>query len=367
MAKAKSVDEKYMGPEPAFSGPITSETQLGLALNWYNYFYTAADARPWLINYMKDKFTKEQISLFKRLPDWKIGITNCALARMTQRGAILPERVVKNMHNRILQQIEYAKQLQEVKEEVAKPRVVVSIQDRVKEKAWAIIADIEEELDQFFESDYTPRKFSTYDLLKKREAKTAQSKIITDYFTTILEELQGAIDKTDEQLVEAYERLGKKKLTNYRDFIKMIVEDCNRYFGNQVIVRKPRKKKEKSATQLLKSFSYKKEDNENKLVSADPINIIGAQSVWLYNVKYKKLTVLHAYGHAGLSVKGTTIINFDDKTSVTKTLRKPEEVLPKVLTGGKVVLKKLMSDIKTKESPALGRTNADTIIVKCVK
>ena len=271
------------------------------------------------------------------------------------------------MHARLRLLIEQAKSLQEEKEEAPQTKIFISIQDRVKEKAWAIIADIEDELDIFFESDYTPRKYSAYELLKKREAKTAQAKIITDYFTTILEELQGAIDKTDEQLVEGYERLGKKKLTNYRDFVKMIVDDCNRYFGNRVIVRKPRKKKEKSATQLLKSFSYKKEDAENKLMSTDPINIVGAQSVWLYNVKYKKLTVLHAYSHAGLSVKGTTIINFDDKTSITKTLRKPEEVLPKVLTGGKLMLKKLMSEIKTKDSPAVGRTNTDTIIVKCIK
>lgn len=367
MAKAKSVDEKYMGPEPAFSGPISNNTDLGLALNWYNYFYTPADARPWLVAWMKDRYTKEQIALFKRLPDWKIGITNCALARMMQRGAILPDNVMGNMQGRIRQLIEHAKSLQEEKEEAPKPRTVISIQDRVKEKAWSIIAEIEDELDLFFEGDYAPRKFSAYDLLKKKEAKTAQSKIITDYFTSVLEELQGAIDKTDEQLVEGYERLGKKKLTNYRDFVKMIVDDCNRYFGNQVIVRKPRKKKEKSATQLLKTFSYKKEDNENKLMSVDPINIIGAQSVWLYNVKYKKLTVLHAYSHAGLSVKGTTIINFDDKTSTTKTLRKPEEVLPKVLTGGKIILKKLMSEIKTKDTPAVGRTNTDTIIVKCIK
>ena len=147
----------------------------------------------------------------------------------------------------------------------------------------------------------------------------------------------------------------------------MIVEDCNRYFGNKVIVRKPRKKKEKSAIQLIKSIKYKKEDNELKVVSIDPINIIGAQSLWLYNTKYKKLTVLNARGPAGLSVKGTTIINFDEPNSQSKTLRKPNEIIPKVLQSGKVVLKKLMTEIKTKESPANGRVNEDTILLKYTK
>jgi hypothetical protein len=366
MSKGKTIDQKYMGPEPAFSGPISSNAQLSRALTWYNYFYTSADARQWLSDYVKNNFTKDQYALFKRLPDWRIPITDCALARLVTRGLVMPTQVHENMHNRILNLIMYAKTIEEEKKiVVVKP--TISVQDRIKEKASNIIADIEDEVDKFYLNKYEKTKFSAYDILKARDAKTAQAEIITSYYRGILSELQEAVDKSDKQVVEAYSRISKKQLTAYRDFIKSIVDDCNRYFGNKVSIRKPRKKKEKSAVQLVGKLQFKKEDNELKLMSIDPINVIGAQSIWIYNTKYKKLTVLHAKNSAGLSIKGTTIIDFDEATSKSKTLRKPTETLQRVLSGGKVILRNLMTEIKTKESVAVGRTNSDTILLRITK
>jgi hypothetical protein len=77
--------------------------------------------------------------------------------------------------------------------------------------------------------------------------------------------------------------------------------------------------------------------------------------------------VLHTNSPTGLSVKGTTIVNVDEKISQCKTLRKPDEIIQKVLTGGKVILKNLMSQIKTKDSPAIGRINADTLLLRYIK
>lgn len=366
MSKGKSIDQKYMGPEPAFSGPISSNAQLSRALTWYNYFYTVSDARSWLDDFVKKNFAKEKYTLYKRLPDWRISMTDCSLARMVTRGAILPDNVKNNMMSRLNTQIRYATTIQEEKKVVV-TKPAISIQDRIKEKASNIIADIEDEVDKFYLNNYEKTKFSAYDILKSRDAKTAQAEMITSYYRNVLSELQEAVDKTDKQVVEAYSRLSKKQLTAYRDFIKAIVDDCNRYFGNRVSVRKPRKKKEKSAVQLVSKFQYKKEDNELKLMSIDPINVIGAQSIWIYNTKYKKLTVLHAKNSAGLSIKGTTIIDFDDTTSKSKTLRKPTETLQRVLSGGKVILRNLMTEIKTKESAAVGRTNGDTILLRITK
>lgn len=367
MAKGKSIDQKYMGPEPVFNGPVSNPMELSRALTWYNYFYTVSDARPWLNDYVKKNFTKEEYALYKRLPDWRVSMTDCTLARISARGAVLPENVAKNMLGRLRLQLQYAAPVEEVKKEDTKP--VVSIQDRVKEKANKIVADLETEIDTFINNDYVASKFSAYDFLKSKDAKSAQAKIVMQPYADLLDELQAAIDKTDAQLVEGYSRLKKKQLTAYRDFIKQIISDCERFFGNKNAskVRKPRKKKEKSAAQLIDKLQYKKEDNDLKIVSVDPINIVGAQSIWIYNSKYKKLTVLHAKNGSGLSVKGTTIINFDETTSKTKTLRKPNETIQKVLSGGKVILRNLMSEIKTKESPAVGRTNADTVLLRYVK
>jgi hypothetical protein len=74
-----------------------------------------------------------------------------------------------------------------------------------------------------------------------------------------------------------------------------------------------------------------------------------------------------ALGPAGLSVKGTTLQGYDEETSVSKTIRKPDEVLPRLLKGGKLVLRKLMSEINSKESVPNGRINGDTILLRVIK
>jgi hypothetical protein len=50
--------------------------------------------------------------------------------------------------------------------------------------------------------------------------------------------------------------------------------------------------------------------------------------------------------------------------SLTKTARKPEEVLTSVTKGGKIILKNLLSTLKTKESALNGRINKDTLLLR---
>jgi hypothetical protein len=66
----------------------------------------------------------------------------------------------------------------------------------------------------------------------------------------------------------------------------------------------------------------------------------------------------------GFSVKGCTILNYDEATSLAKKIRKPEEIISKVMTVGKVALRKILPDIKAKEQKLTGRINKDTILLK---
>jgi hypothetical protein len=49
---------------------------------------------------------------------------------------------------------------------------------------------------------------------------------------------------------------------------------------------------------------------------------------------------------------------------VSKTLRKPKDVLSRVLDGGKVVLRKVMGEINSKPQELNGRINKDTILLR---
>ena len=169
---------------------------------------------------------------------------------------------------------------------------------------------------------------------------------------------------------EGYEHLASAKYKSWLKFHKGLVDDAERYHANMKItrqVRKPRAIKIKPAAKLVEKVKYKKEDTEQKLVSINPIDIIKAQSLWVYNTKYRQLSVYHAIDDGGLSVKGTTVTQFDEKKSVSKRLRKPHEVLPKLLGAGKVVLRSFMDDIKTNSTVPTGRINEDVILLRITK
>jgi hypothetical protein len=89
--------------------------------------------------------------------------------------------------------------------------------------------------------------------------------------------------------------------------------------------------------------------------------------MWVYNTKNKKLGVYNAEDAGGFSVKGTTITGYSEDKSTQKTLRKPAEVLPEVLKGGKVFLRSVLTNIRAVESKLNGRLNKDIILLKVVK
>ncbi|NDB58774.1 hypothetical protein EB001_10030 [bacterium] len=58
---------------------------------------------------------------------------------------------------------------------------------------------------------------------------------------------------------------------------------------------------------------------------------------------------------------------YDADSSITKKLRKPEQVIPIVLNEGKVGLRKVMGAIKTAENKANGRINEESILLRIIK
>ena len=99
------------------------------------------------------------------------------------------------------------------------------------------------------------------------------------------------------------------------------------------------------------------------LESVSPTKLIDATQVWLYHVPTR---FLYRYDcKAGVVIKGSTIKGYD-ATSTRKKIRKPEKILPDVIAGGKVKLRKLMDSIRAKDGKVTGRINKDMIILRVV-
>lgn len=348
-AASKSIDLKYYGLEPV---DITGKS-LTEVYNWYNYMYEQDQARDWLLEYMKKTtdFVKGDIEAVKRLPKHDIPTTVGWIARILMNGNKLEN--LDYFKNRIAELIVRGKKSND-NEAVVIERPTVNVHERAAAKIDLLITDIEEQLDE-------DPNFSIYDFLKSREATVQAANAIKDRYTPILEEVLS----DDPQVKESF----GKNLKSQQKFWQSFIDDCDRYAGNKKAtkVRKPRAKKQKSAVEVIKNLKFQKEYLPLKIVSVNPADIIGAQQLWVYNTKYKKLTRYDALGPAGISVKGTTLTGFDTEKSVTKILRKPDVVIANLLSAGKIALRKIMSDLKTAETEATGRINSDTILLRVIK
>jgi len=356
MGKKQSIEDIHLGEEPEPKEAELSKSELITALNWYNYFKDQNFAQKQLVQYFKSD--KETVQRIKSFPTTKIQSTYGFIARMLNRGFILPEKVVYQFHEYVRKNFTEPKKADVIDIQTGER---TSPQKLVKQYAKEYCGEIDEVIDQFIINN-CKTDFKCYDYLKRHDVKPMYASKIAEHFQELLDELNESF--TDQDLKEGYSNFTKPQMQRYISFVDGIINDCNTWASNNKKPRKPRKKKAKKVSQLVNKLQYKERDDDLKIASVNPEKIIGAQQVWLYNTKYKKLTVLYAVDAAGLGVKGTTINNFDEKTSVTKVLRKPSETLNTVQKGGKVALKKIMTELRTKAQEAKGRCGEQTVIMR---
>ena len=352
------VNRKYMGDEPEFLGAMTGG-EYGFALNWYNCMCDTNDAREYITEYLIKRDRKAEAKLLAKLDNCWVPTTVAWRCRMLDRGYEVPSE------GDFLEK-ELAKALGRVAPAAGEPSEDSlaaskrSIQDRIRDRQHEIIGDIEELLDQ------GNNELNLYDWLKAKAIPASYCQAIVDYYTPWLDELIQAYEGKDGQLKEAYSYLTRKQLKDRVLFFNKLIDDAQRYGNVTKKVRKPRKPRTVSMDKKLKNFKYQKENNEYKIASINPEKIIGAQELWTFNTKYKIVTVFRALDRGGLQVKGTSIIGYDEASSMSKgTGRKPEIVLDKLQNSGKIVLRKLMEELKT-DKPLQLRINENTVLMKVV-
>lgn len=360
----KFADEKYLGSEPIMSAAST-EIDYARAYSWYNYFYSAKEAKDFLLSYLRSvKYDRTKLKAVAKLPDADVRTLGW-LSRLIASGGV-SEVKVNSLIEKLEALLKSSKPIEvEIAEETPKAAApTLSIAERMVAFAGTLIADIDDAIDAFLEKD---EAFSIADFFRTKDVKPKVAEMVAKHYNALYSELHDAVNGTDKDLKEAYKIYKKPKLKAFLELIKSIIQAAQTRQIVAKAARKPRKRKEKPLSVQVAKVKVKVEDTELGIKSTSPTEIIGAQQVWLFNTKYRKLTVLNAMGPAGLSIKGTTILGFDEKTAVTKKLRKPKDQLNKLLGGGKIILRKFMDEIKCKPSTSNGRLNMETLIVRVIK
>lgn len=352
----KSIDAMYIGSEPIIaeiSG--RSDPRLLKIFSWYNYTHDASKAKDWLIQWMKSvKKDKALIDQIKALSDRRFVTTVGWYARLALNGTKLTQDSLSYMEDRIVAMLAEAGAKNDEDDNVVKEKRKVDLQARTLHKNNQIHAAAEVEV-------IDDQTHTMYEFLKKYQCTPAAANFLKEKYQPCFDE----VFDNDPQVKEAY----GKTLKKWQTFYKTLIEDIDRYVGNKKVtkVRKPREVKQKPIGKLVEKVKYLKEFPPLKIVSILPQEIIGAQSLWTYNTKYKQLTVYHAIGPDGFGIKGTTITGFDPAKSITKALRKPEVHTKEVLDAGRVAIKKIMDSIKTAGREPNGRINENTILLRVGK
>lgn len=355
-------------PEPIWEKRTEPCKQYDLihAFQWYNHHKESRDARKYLIEYLtkNNEISSLQSQAVPYLNlSWNI--VDGWLARCLSRGAWVPDTVFNNFKERMnvfrgrLDEIVTEKNLTAT---VADTSNVISIQERVQSKVDYFIMELEAKFDDVWH-EQSGEEFVPYTWMVENEVKPMHATKIAEYFKKRTADWITIIESKDEYIRESYPR-PRKEMIEGAKFFGLIATDAEKLASNKSAARKPRKKKPVSFEKKVARLKFKKDDVENKLVSIDPVKIMGCQQLWIYNVKTRKLGVYVANDDAGLEVKGSSIENYKYSESISKTLRKPKDVLSRVLDGGKVVLRKVMNEINSKPNELNGRINKDTILLR---
>jgi hypothetical protein len=337
--------------EPTLN-PLDYNISMMCALNYYNSASDYKEKRKWFMSYVGKKSTE-----FDALDDSDFRTVG-TLIRMKQREQPLSDKHLKFIEDTVITLREKAQALKTKDKEEKPQKVKASIQDRIVEAANTHIAEINGMIDEFVMND---TDIDVRGYLLSNEVSPQVSKLIPAAFEKTISEVEEAVKGKDEQLVEGYSNFKKSKLKKFLIQLKAIESACQQQVVSAKAARKPRARKEKPASVLAAKVKYMKDFAELKLTSEKPEKIIGASEVWIYNTKYKKLQAYRST--ATLSIKGTTILNYDVATSGAKTIRKPE-LITGYVNMNKRALAVEFKNLKTKEAAVNGRINEDCIILK---
>ena len=380
--------------------------------SWYYENFKPAELYSFVAEWMiKEEYSKEEVKAVKAAPNSALSITAAIVARMDMMGAprlakpeadhwlSLPGTMgelkcsIDFLKESVAKYIEAGKDKVAEKEEEEKEKVnvyVPSIQERIRDQAIEQSEDIDIWLEGWIEdpNSFDPKGFNFKRHFGSKGVTQAHARKLKSFYEDTLADYddldrmptKGQLAKMSEhdadmweQLKEGYAHVKKADIKKLRTAISELMVALDFIIDQAKATRKPRKAKPRSADKVISKLKFLKIDEKYKLASINPIDVVGANELWVFNVKTRKLGRYIASSidpkglgreGTGLSVKGTTIIGFDEKLSVQKTLRKPDEQLKEFKGAGKVALRKFLEDINTTDTKLNGRCNLDTVLLK---
>lgn len=362
--------------------------------DWYkakHFVHYEIESKDWISkikDYIKNNYSKNVLANINRLPDWKIGVGShwaTTAVLLEKNPDIVPHSYQTGINDFVLGLSKEGENLSKIKNEDSKSKTsaVTTIQDRIRDQVNNACEAIEEWLDGFIvnKKTFDPKGFDFTAHFSNMKVSQAHARKIAARYEGELEEAllianrptAVQVSKIEdmqerdhaEQLLEAYKHLTKQQAQAYVTALQTLVGACALVVDASKATRKPRAKKAPSKEKLISKLKYKIKDENLQIASINPLEMISSTEIWIFNTKTRKLgKYVAAEDCQVMTVKGSSLIGFDENLSIQKTVRKPDQTLKEFKTAGKVKLRKFLDDIKTTETKLNGRFTSDIVILK---
>lgn len=395
-----SPDSKWTGEEPEWKGweswPVDKfyRTKMRM-LGFYGYYLGQADMKPAVLDYMKRRgYTKSEISLISSASPTVLPATVGKLVRAMDRGMpplhpkaqehldMLPFQdpekpyVAKSDEDVISTELHIALQLlrEQAAPAIAAVKTGPSFFQTPMEKLYhkvnkEVITHLDEMLDRWIlnNKEVKVEGLSLTSFIRDGNIPAAGCKFITDWLNKQLDEMKGAYDKTDPDLIEGYSYLTRPSLRNRISLLENMLSEVTKHSAVVKTMRTPRIKKTKDATKQVARLQFQPDSKDFTLESINSARIPTAQRLYVFNTKYRQLGAYYASGASGFEVKGTSLKSFDESSSFITTLRKPKDVLDIILTSTPKQIDKFLEGMNCKKRKGNGRINSQTILLRVVE
>jgi len=368
-------DCKFTGQEPTWHNCPKEkyDDRVRQCLNFYNYYLDRDDFIAIIQEYMKNNsYSDGNIAVIPHVPktSYILNVTG-KLCRCFNMG--MPKfgkyhnSVKENIGNLISEakrELLYKKNDSAQKAKVSKkPNVHTIMTEKVRT---SILCELEEMLDAWIDPKVKIKKLPIASMLRGENIPVSFVGPVVQWLERHKNDYNDAYEKRCPDMVEGFSYLSKPQLRNRIKAIDEMLNEIVLYKSSKKAARKPRTKKPKSADKQVSRLNYLNESVEYCMQSCDPTRIVGAQKFFMFNTKYRKMTVFTSLGRDGFTVQGSTLKGFDESKSYSLTLRKPKEILPILSAKTERQIDKELSKLTTKRKPANGRINKDTILIRTI-
>lgn len=342
----------------------------------HSYFHTEVERKDLisaLKSYAKTKTSAEDYKYLNACPEykfWSLGY-HCATAAYVTYTNETSKRIEywkEKLNDYVQQLVELGKPLyfEKLQRQKDSDRVVsLSPMQRLQNKVSAtIMQDLLNLEDQWIEGEKTT--IDLYQEFKRHGLPASAAGPVREVVEGWLLDYEDAYHKRCSDAVEGYSHLKRPEINRRIKACQVMLSDLDKLKSAAKAVRKTRVKGPRAADKQVARVQYKVEDNDFKLVSIPPIQIVGRARLYTFNTKSRVLTEYVTTVANGFEVSGTSIKNFDQVSSRAVKLRKPDDFIPLILNKTPLQIDKEWKQLTTKSSVPNGRLNKDTILLRAL-